>query len=244
MDPEGPSTRPSPNPRPGSIQPGNASAPPRALSWSSEPVPPADPDRNGFAIAGLVLGIVPVTGGLLGIIFGLIGRSQAKRRGQKGRVMGTFGAALGAIWLTLLVVIAVRAHLDEAKRDGNGQVSTPGHESAFALRVGDCLRSVPRDASEVEQVDLVPCARAHKGEVYADAELTDASFPGASMIAEHSQAVCEKAFGPFVGLRFNDSTLDVYFLAPTARSWRSGDRTVTCLVSGPHLVGTAKGMRR
>jgi hypothetical protein len=244
MDPEGPPTRPSPEPQSGQLQPGHESAPPVVPSWYGQPFGQVDLGRNGFSIAGLVLGIIPVTAGMLGIIFGLIGRSQSKRRGQKGRVMGTWGAVLGATWLTIILVIAVHDSLDDAQRDNNGQVIKPGQESAFSLQVGDCLRSIPGDVADVEEVNLVPCASTHKAEVFADIDLTYSSYPGGSVIAERSEALCKKAFEPFVGLTYNESTLDLFFLYPTARSWRAGDRTVTCLVSGPHLVGTAKGARR
>lgn len=232
-----------PGPQPGWPQPGSGSSWPQAPSGYLQP-PYPDRGRNGFSIAGLVLGIIPVMGGLLGMIFGLIGRSQSKRRGQKGRVMGTIGALLGATWLTIIIVIAVNEAGNSAQRGNDGQVVKPGDESAFTLRVGDCLRSVPEDASNVNEVNLVSCARAHKGEVYKDIGLTEQDYPGTEAMSTEAEHMCTTAFKSFDGLDYNDSTLDVFFLYPTARSWSDGDRKVTCLITGEKLVGTMKGSRR
>lgn len=208
------------------------------------PLPPSERPRNGFSVAGLVLGIVPIAGGILGIIFGLIGRSQAKQRGQRGRVMGTWGAALGAGWMAIIIVAVVAQQANDAERGDDGLVTDPGQESAFSLRVGDCLRTLPADSSEVEDVDLVPCTRAHNGEVYATPALDGSTYPGNTAVSRRSERACIDAFEGFVGTAYNDSTLDVFFLRPTARSWRLDDRGVTCLISGKGLAGSAKGSKR
>jgi hypothetical protein len=226
--------------------PNGGNRPQAAVAYPADPNGPWCPDRgrNGFAIAGLVLGILPVMAGLLGIVFGLIGRTQAKRNGQKGRVMGTWGAVLGALWLTAVVVYVVNDLATEARRGSNGAVVKPGHESAFSLHVGDCLRSTPGDGAQVDQVDLVPCSRPHKGEVFGEVDLTDPRFPGREAVFAEAQRVCKRAFETFDGLAFDDSTLDVVVLNPTARSWSHGDRQVVCLITGDNLVGSMKGSRR
>lgn len=212
--------------------------------WQPPYVHPADRGRNGFAVAGLVLGIVPITAGLLGIIFGLIGRSQAQQRGQKGKVMGTWGAALGAAWLVLIVIGVAVGSPDEAKRDAGGQVTAPGDASSLELKVGDCLRTLPKDTQELTDVDLGVCSAVHKGEVYANITAPFTTYPGDSTMSDTAERECTSRFEAFIGKKYDDSTLDVFYLYPTQRSWRFGDRTITCIVAGDRLVGTAKGSRR
>jgi hypothetical protein len=246
MEPPQPPQGQSGWPPPGHPAPPYAPNPYAPNPYGQPPHLPYQPQRgrNGFSIAGLVLGIIPVTAGLLGIIFGLIGRSQSKRHGQKGRVMGTWGAVLGAAWLAIIVVAAVSGAADDAERDDHGHVVKPGHESAFSLRAGDCLRSVPKDSTDVRELNVVVCTREHKGEVYANIRLPYSTYPGLQTVSDRSEGLCKAAFEPFVGRAYDDSSLDMFFLFPTAQSWRQRDRTVTCMIAGQHLVGTVKGSRR
>jgi hypothetical protein len=69
---------------------------------------------NGFAIAGLVCGIVGVflasiILGPLAIIFGGIGLNRANHSGGKGKGMSIAGVALGVIDVVLFVIVAVAA---------------------------------------------------------------------------------------------------------------------------------------
>jgi hypothetical protein len=200
--------------------------------------------RNGFAIAGLVLGIIPVFAGLLGVVFGLIGRSQARRTGQRGATMGTVGALLGTAWLLLVVVAAVVGVAGSPDRGSDGSVVQAGDESAFALAVGDCVASVP-SGEEVMDLPLVPCAESHDGEVYASFELPSGSFPGDAEVTLLAEEGCYERFEGFVGLAYEVSELELYFLQPTQRSWTfSRDRAVTCMVTGDGDVGSARGSKR
>ena len=80
--------------------------------------PPAPPQGNGIAVAGLVLGIiglvfcwVPFFGWLLdvlGVIFGAIGVGKANRVGR-GKGVAIAGLACGAIGLLLGIVLFVLA---------------------------------------------------------------------------------------------------------------------------------------
>lgn len=85
---------------------------------SAAPLPPPS-GGNGFAVTGLVLGIlslvlffIPFLGillGLLGLIFGGVGIGRANRVGKgkgmavAGLVMGILGLLLGLSWILLIV---------------------------------------------------------------------------------------------------------------------------------------------
>jgi hypothetical protein len=62
------------------------------------------PQSNGFAVAGRVLGIVPVLP--LGLAFSIIGMRRSKTIGS-GRRMAIHGIALGIMWIVLDAGIAI-----------------------------------------------------------------------------------------------------------------------------------------
>lgn len=89
-----------------------------AQGYAPGPAPGTAPQGNGLAIAGLVLGLlglllcwVPFLGWLLailGIIFGAIGVSKAKRV-QRGKGMALAGLITGVAGLVIGVILFVLA---------------------------------------------------------------------------------------------------------------------------------------
>ena len=74
-----------------------------AERWEEPRVPVSG--TNSLSIAAAVLGVVPVLGGVLGIIFGFIALSQIKARGgQRGRGNALTGIIGGFAWLTSMAV--------------------------------------------------------------------------------------------------------------------------------------------
>jgi predicted lipid-binding transport protein (Tim44 family) len=73
--------------------------------YGSPPAPPAPAQGNGFAVASLIFGIIG--GSLLGLIFGFIGLSKAKKIGGKGRGMSIAGIILSVVWLVASIGIVV-----------------------------------------------------------------------------------------------------------------------------------------
>jgi hypothetical protein len=117
-----------------------------------------------MAVAGLVLGILPVFGGILGIVFGLVGRSRARKSGRKGAVMGTWGAALGALWLVGIVVAVAVAAITAPERVAGGGFGERGRISWQELQPGDCVESDPGDGAF--EVTVTPCSSPHEVEVF------------------------------------------------------------------------------
>ena len=68
--------------------------------------PPPQVKTNGFAVAGLVLGIIPVFGGILGIIFGSVAIDQINKANgwQGGKGMAIAGLVCGIVWLSLTLI--------------------------------------------------------------------------------------------------------------------------------------------
>jgi hypothetical protein len=77
---------------------------------------------NGFAIAALscaiVLAIVPFLGGILGVVFGIIGLKQTARNGERGRGLAIAGIVIGGIvilfWILGIIGIAIGGSSDSS----------------------------------------------------------------------------------------------------------------------------------
>jgi Septum formation len=116
---------------------------------------------------------------------------------------------------------------------------------AFVIEDGDCI-NLP-DGNLVESVKRVPCAQAHDAEVYSLFDLAEAAaaYPGADAVNESAADGCVDRFADFVGVAYEYSVLDVFYLHPTEESWNQiDDREVVCLVTpmdGGQLTGTMRG---
>ncbi|MFF4502081.1 DUF4190 domain-containing protein [Streptomyces sp. NPDC001401] len=184
---------------------------------------------NGVAIASLVLGIlcfVPA----VGLVLGLVALSQIRRKGERGKgmavtgvVLSSFGLALWAAGLAGGAALDAWSGLKGAARD-NG--------SAYSLAKGECFDAPSGSLAGVAyDVDRVPCAGRHDGEVFAAFKMTGGpGYPGDDKVTDLADARC-------YALRYDyamdawavPDDVDVYYLTPTPQSWKQGDREVTCL---------------
>jgi hypothetical protein len=112
-----------PPPPPGAPEPpppppvGVPAPPPPPPGYNPYGAVPAQQKNNGMAIASLVLslvGIIPCfwvlqVPGLLGIIFGFVGRGQIRRSGgtQKGNGMALAGIVIGIVLIVAAVLFVV-----------------------------------------------------------------------------------------------------------------------------------------
>jgi hypothetical protein len=143
-------------------------------------------------------------------------------------------------------------------RDDDGSITAGGTTDVFTLREGDCiedqslvdsLSSETGDgvAQEVTAVHTVPCSDPHDFEAYRDVTLTGGSdYPGSDPIDAQGDDACGKAFDSFIGFDYADSIYEYTYYQPTAESWMTGDRTVTCLIGDPagKTVGSLAGVGR
>jgi len=119
--------------------------------------------------------------------------------------------------------------------------------SVFDLSTGQCFDAP--DADIIEEVELIDCASPHTYEIYAainhSAGPNDA-YPGDEEIAAFAEDECRTAFEPFVGLDYDSSELFIFYLHPTADTWRIGDREVLCTVylEDGLLEGSVEGSQR
>lgn len=135
----------------------------------------------------------------------------------------------------------------ESERDDTGAITERNDDaSVFAMRVGDCYDDLPEGEAAV--VTAVPCADPHDAEVYHvfEWEGDEASFPGTDLIQGFAADGCTDAFGSFVGVEYEESTLDYTVFWPNEGSWSDGDREFVCLVGVPEekTSGTLKDAKK
>lgn len=73
------------------VAPWQAAGPPQGMGM------PPMPQSNGFATAGLILGILPT--GLIGLVFSILGLVRSGKVGGVGRTRSWVGLVLSVLWL-------------------------------------------------------------------------------------------------------------------------------------------------
>ncbi|MBB6171261.1 hypothetical protein HNR23_001321 [Nocardiopsis mwathae] len=101
--------------------------------------------------------------------------------------------------------------------------------SAFDLKVGDCLATVP-DGEEINDADTIDCAEPHEAEVYAEHQLSGDTYPGEKETDKEADSFCRSELEALIDDN-DDAELSYTFLMPTEDSWNNmDDRAVTCMV--------------
>ncbi|CCK27692.1 hypothetical protein BN159_3313 [Streptomyces davaonensis JCM 4913] len=198
---------------------------------------------NGVAIAALVLGILCFLPAV-GLVLGLVALAQIKKKGERGRGMAIAGSVLSCVGLVLWTVTlttGIASDTWDTLKDAAGQDGT-----AYSLAKGDCFDS-PTGSLEGATYDVeeVPCAGRHDGEVFAVITLPGGRFPGDDSVTATAEDKCytlqaEYAMDPWAVPE--DAT--VYYLVPSSQSWRFGDREITCLFGNTDENGTLTGSLR
>ncbi len=120
-----------------------------------------------------------------------------------------------------------------AVRDGGtGEVTAGGQLDAFALRVGDCFNDAAGE--EFEALEVVPCADPHDNELFFEFSFPDGPYPTEDEFTAATIERCDPAFAEFVGTDYDASSLDYWWITPTAAGWDEiDDRVVQCAVWDP-----------
>ena len=150
-------------------------------------------------------------------------------------------------WVGVVIAIAIGGVILNAKRDDAGQISGGGNLQVQDLRIGDCFNLKDEAADNVSEVDAKPCAEAHHYELYQDASLSEGDYPAADQLKAYAEQECMGAFLSYVGVTYQNSTLEVLYFTPTSDAWGHGDRSVQCAAYDPAqatLTGSLKGARR
>lgn len=118
--------------------------------------------------------------------------------------------------------------------------------SSVSVVKGQCFNTVSGSLEGLTyDVDEVPCAGEHEGEVFGEFRMSGDTFPGDGGV---SVAADERCY-PLQDAYAMDSWalpegVDVYYFGPTGSSWRLGDREVTCIFGNTDETATLTGSLR
>ena len=191
------------------------------------PFPPPQPPVNGFAIAALVLGILCFLP-LIGLILGLIALAQIKKKGERGKGMAIAGMILSGIGTAFLVFAFASggaAEFWEGFKEGAREGAT------FSVDKGECF-DAPGGSLEgmAYDVDKVPCAGKHDGEVFANFRMDNGGYPGDAAINQAADDKCYTLQHTYAMDSWAvPDNVDIYYFTPTRQSWGLGDREISCL---------------
>jgi hypothetical protein len=157
------------------------------------------------------------------LLLGVLALVRIRRRGTRGTALAVAAVVIGAVELLVTTGLVVMALL--TVRSGAplpAQVTTARSANARQLVVGNCLAAVPADGP-VDIVRVVPCGSTHAAEVVSSYTF-DGDWPG--------QGAADRAVAASCALTDAQRAAGAHLVAwaPTAASWRWGDRTGLCLL--------------
>lgn len=202
--------------------------PPPGYGYSQYPAqPPVYPTQrttNGFAVAALVLGVVGFIWicAVMAVIFGIIALTQTKGGRQQGRGMAIAGLVLAGLWT---VVLAVAIALVVVTAGSSSSVR------ATDVEVGDCIKDVPTNVSDVFRVPKVSCDKPHHSEVFAIFRVSGNEFPGEQSIESEYGQKCGPALEDYAPAAADDALIRIDILYPIRSGWERGDRDVVCIAT-------------
>lgn len=212
-------------------------------TWGQGYSPYARPTPvNGLAVASLVLGVLCCFPAL-GLVLGVIALVQIKKKGQSGKGLAIAGSILSSLGLALWVAALATGGFSKAW-EGFKEGATEG--AAFSVVKGQCF-DAPGESLEglTYDVEEVPCAGEHEGEVFGEFRMTGSTFPGDSAVSDAADERCyplQEAYAMDTWALPED--VDVYYFGPTRQSWRLGDREVTCIFGNTDEKASLTGSLR
>lgn len=160
-----------------------------------------------------------------------------------GQMVGIIVSVLFGLAVVAGIGYTAYIKLTEADRDTAGNLTSQGKVNVTDLKAGDC---VVDDLAEGEftRVKVAPCAESHFFETYATFNLPKGEFPGDERVDKLSGKGCLKKFAAFVGIPYDDSKIDMTYMAPVESTWDI-NRGVACILTvGVETTGSFKGAKR
>jgi hypothetical protein len=158
------------------------------------------------------------------------------------------GVIVGPTVVAAATLVAGAWTIDSTLTDTASASTGSGTSAAMEdLAVGDCFDLPP--GQYVYLVSRVPCDEAHDAEFLHRVALGDAGapYPGEEAVTDLVIDDCLAAYADFIGVAYEDSTLDFAFLYPIELSWAAGNHEAQCFVvtvDGTKLVGSTRATGR
>jgi hypothetical protein len=193
---------------------------------------PLEPPMPPYVVILIFLPLVLVVlGGLIGALIA-VGAAAINARLARGPMRSPIKVA------SMLAVTGVSVMLFLGAAIAIAPVPT--------LEAGTCVNGI-REGSTVTTATTrsVDCSRPHDNEVVGSVRYAgEGAFPGQDTLLSFAETACLEAFGSYVGVDFQTSSLDMILVTPLELTWAKGDRQINCVVlagDGGRLTGSVKG---
>jgi len=180
---------------------------------------------------------------------------------RRGRGPAIAGLVISSVWILLASGLFIAAgYLPEPE---SGSVASSKNDNAkpdpekgtetdtdtdplrHALKVGDCIRKVPKAVDYTVNIKVAACRVPHRAQVYAVWALGEGPYPSVDRLVDLADDGCMKRFSSFIGHDYYSSNLELTYLTPDDSDWRNHSRTVTCIVyDSTPFTGTLRGSLR
>ena len=133
--------------------------------------PPGRPPTDGFAVATLLTGIVPLIP--VTLVLGVIALIRIARTGARGRGLAITGLVLAGLWA---IAGAAAAAVLVSQHPPARPAALP---RIFQLHTGQCLNS---SLNGISGVQVLPCSQPHTGEVFGTFQVAGHRYPGSAAL--------------------------------------------------------------
>ncbi|MCX5122713.1 DUF4190 domain-containing protein [Streptomyces sp. NBC_00347] len=209
--------------------------PPQGYAYGPRPL-------NGFALASLLVGLLCFPP--LGIVFAIVALVQIGKNGERGKALAVWGLAVSLV-MSLAVAVALpvlgRALDTLGERSGSRRAAQLREDvegtlvDASELRVGHCFNVAGGDLlAEAPLVFRIDCAEVHDAEVTSATSMSEQTFPGAERMRNTASEDCWSAQDAYAMDTWAlPAYAELYYFAPSRRSWSYGDRRIVCVIGTP-----------
>jgi len=159
-------------------------------------------------------------------------------------VVGLLVVALGVIayfaWPRISAVlhpapVVTSSHRPSTTAPAPVTTPTPTDNRVPILQVasGMCFEQQAMKDSGQTYIWPIDCTKPHNSEVFYADSLPAGDYPDQDGWVANVKQYCHPAFKDYVGLDFNESRLDVYYVYPPQAEWNAGDRILVCYAVDP-----------
>lgn len=189
---------------------------------------------DGFAVAALIFGILPLAP--FALAAGLAGLARTAGGRRPGRPAAVGGLVLAGGWAVAGAVAGVLVFLP-----GPAPRLQLPRDTVFTLRAGQCADTA---GNGVSRAHAVPCSQPHAAEIYASYRLAGQGWPGQAAVSQRARQGCQARLAGYLDPALLGASLTASYAYPDQVSWAAGARTIVCEIRGAGglLTGSVRGL--